>query len=57
MLQPIVVRKRPLAQIEAARKENAAKDAESHNMFDGRMDSMYESLWVNVVGAHRRSQV
>lgn len=44
MLQPIVVRKRPLAQIEAARKENAAKDAESHNMFDGRMDSMYELI-------------
>ena len=44
VLQPIVVRKRPLAQIEAARKENAAKDAESHNMFDGRMDSMYELI-------------
>ena len=44
VLQPIVVRKRPLAQIEAARKENAASNDESHNMFDGRMDSMYELI-------------
>lgn len=44
VLQPIVVRKRPLAQIEAARKENAAINDESHNMFDGRMDSMYELI-------------
>ena len=44
VLQPIVVRKRPLAQIEAARKENAAGNDESHNMFDGRMDSMYELI-------------
>ena len=44
VLQPIVVRKRPLAQIEAARKENAANNDESHNMFDGRMDSMYELI-------------
>ena len=44
VLQPIVVRKRPLAQIEAARKENVASNDESHNMFDGRMDSMYELI-------------
>lgn len=44
VLQPIVVRKRPLAQIEAARKESAASNDESHNMFDGRMDSMYELI-------------
>lgn len=44
VLQPIVVRKRPLAQIDAARKENAASNDESHNMFDGRMDSMYELI-------------
>ena len=44
VLQPIVVRKRPLAQIEAARKENAVNNDESHNMFDGRMDSMYELI-------------
>lgn len=44
VLQPIVVRKRPLAQIEAARKKNAASNDESHNMFDGRMDSMYELI-------------
>ena len=44
VLQPIVVRKRPLAQIEAARKENIASNDESHNMFDGRMDSMYELI-------------
>ena len=44
VLQPIVVRKRPLAQIEAVRKENAASNDESHNMFDGRMDSMYELI-------------
>lgn len=44
VLQPIVVRKRPLVQIEAARKENAASNDESHNMFDGRMDSMYELI-------------
>ena len=52
VLQPIVVRKRPLAQIEAARKENAAKDAESHNMFDGRMDSMYELIMGAVSYTH-----
>ena len=45
VLQPIVVRKRPQSQIEAARREAAAKPAEPHNMFDGRMDSMYESSW------------
>lgn len=44
VLQPIVVRKRPLAQIEAARKESAASNDESHNMFDGRMDSIYELI-------------
>ena len=44
VLQPIVVRKRPQSQIEAARREAAAKPAESHNMFDGRMDSMYELI-------------
>lgn len=44
VLQPIVVRKRPLAQIETARKEKAASNDESHNMFDGRMDSMYELI-------------
>lgn len=44
VLQPIVVRKRPLVQIEAARKEAASHDAEPHNMFDGRMDSMYELI-------------
>ena len=81
VLQPIVVRKRPMAQIEAARKEMAARAAskdgsdastqrgvdaaqhgaqnaeqgsaaasdastgsESRNMFDGRMDSMYELI-------------
>ena len=44
VLQPIVVRKRPLVQIEAARKENVASNDESHNMFDGRMDSMYELI-------------
>ena len=42
VLQPIVVRKRPQSQIEAARREAAAKPAEPHNMCDGRMDSMYE---------------
>ena len=44
VLQPIVVRKRPQSQIEAARREGAAKPAEPHNMFDGRMDSMYELI-------------
>lgn len=44
VLQPIVVRKRPQSQIEAARGEAAAKPAEPHNMFDGRMDSMYELI-------------
>lgn len=44
VLQPIVVRKRPQSQIEAARREAAAKPAEPHNMFDGRMDSMYELI-------------
>ena len=44
VLQPIVVRKRPQSQIEAARRETAAKPAEPHNMFDGRMDSMYELI-------------
>lgn len=45
VLQPIVVRKRPAAQIEATRKKNAEqKTDESHNMFDGRMDSMYEII-------------
>lgn len=45
VLQPIVVRKRPIAQIETARKEKAEKTTdEPHNMFDGRMDSMYELI-------------
>lgn len=44
VLQPIVVRKRPQSQIEAARREAAAKPAEPHDMFDGRMDSMYELI-------------
>ena len=44
VLQPIVVRKRPQSQIEAARRGAAAKPAEPHNMFDGRMDSMYELI-------------
>ena len=44
VLQPIVVRKRPQSQIEAARREATAKPAEPHNMFDGRMDSMYELI-------------
>ena len=44
VLQPIVVRKRPQSQIEAARREAAAKPAAPHNMFDGRMDSMYELI-------------
>lgn len=44
VLQPIVVRKRPQSQIEAARREAVAKPAEPHNMFDGRMDSMYELI-------------
>ena len=44
VLQPIVVRKRPQSQIEAARREAAVKPAEPHNMFDGRMDSMYELI-------------
>lgn len=44
VLQPIVVRKRPQSQIEAARREAAAKPAEPYNMFDGRMDSMYELI-------------
>ena len=44
VLQPIVVRKRPQSQIEVARREAAAKPAEPHNMFDGRMDSMYELI-------------
>lgn len=44
VLQPIVVRKRPQSQIDAARKEAATKPSESHNMFDGRMDSMYELI-------------
>lgn len=44
VLQPIVVRKRPQSQIEAASREAAAKPAEPHNMFDGRMDSMYELI-------------
>ena len=44
VLQPIVVRKRPQSQIEAARREAAAKPAEPHNMFDGCMDSMYELI-------------
>lgn len=44
VLQPIVVRKRPQSQIEAVRREAAAKPAEPHNMFDGRMDSMYELI-------------
>ena len=51
VLQPIVVRKRPSEQIEAARKEQreqaqeSAKNAsEAHNMFEGRMDSMYELI-------------
>lgn len=45
VLQPIVVRKRPLAQIEATRKKMADKKTdESHNAFDGCMDSMYELI-------------
>ena len=51
VLQPIVVRKRPSEQIEAARKEQREKTQEgannasdAHNMFDGRMDSMYELI-------------
>ena len=44
VLQPIVVRKRPQSQIEAARKESAENPVEPHNMFDGRMDSMYELI-------------
>lgn len=44
VLQPIVVRKRPQSQIDAARREAATKPSESHNMFDGRMDSMYELI-------------
>ncbi|WP_137653090.1 ParB/RepB/Spo0J family partition protein [Bifidobacterium moukalabense] len=51
VLQPIVVRKRPSEQIEAARKEQREKAqegannaSEAHNMFDGRMDSMYELI-------------
>ena len=44
VLQPIVVRKRPQSQIEAARRGATAKPAEPHNMFDGRMDSMYELI-------------
>lgn len=51
VLQPIVVRKRPSEQIEAARKEQreqaqeSAKNAsEAHNMFEARMDSMYELI-------------
>ncbi|NEG55625.1 ParB/RepB/Spo0J family partition protein [Bifidobacterium platyrrhinorum] len=42
VLQPIVVRKRPAAQIEAARKEQAGH--EPANQFDGRMDSPYELI-------------
>ncbi len=45
VLQPIVVRKRPLAQIEATRKKMADKKTdESHNVIDGCMDSMYELI-------------
>ncbi|PLS28864.1 ParB/RepB/Spo0J family partition protein [Bifidobacterium parmae] len=42
VLQPIVVRKRPAAQIEAARK--AQEGHEPANQFDGRMDSPYELI-------------
>ncbi|KFJ01425.1 ParB/RepB/Spo0J family partition protein [Bifidobacterium stellenboschense] len=42
VLQPIVVRKRPAAQIEAARK--AQEGREPANQFDGRMDSPYELI-------------
>ena len=34
----------PQSQIEAARRGATAKPAEPHNMFDGRMDSMYELI-------------
>ncbi len=45
VLQPIVVRKRPIAQIEATRKKRAEKKTdESHNMSDDRMDSLYELI-------------
>lgn len=42
ILQPIVVRKRPASQIEAARKEQEGR--EPANQFDGRMDSPYELI-------------
>lgn len=42
VLQPIVVRKRPEAQIDAARQSQ--KGHEPANQFDGRMDSPYELI-------------
>ena len=42
ILQPIVVRKRPAEQIEAARKAQAG--TKPTNRFDGRMDSPYELI-------------
>ena len=42
VLQPIVVRKRPAAQIKAARK--AQSNVKPANRFDGRMDSAYELI-------------
>ncbi|MBT1172605.1 ParB/RepB/Spo0J family partition protein [Bifidobacterium sp. MA2] len=42
ILQPIVVRVRPAAQIEAARRQQA--DHKPQNQFDGRLDSEYELI-------------
>ncbi|KAA8816586.1 ParB/RepB/Spo0J family partition protein [Bifidobacterium callitrichos] len=42
ILQPIVVRKRPAAQIEEARRKQA--DHKPLNQFDGRLDSTYELI-------------
>ena len=44
VLQPIVVRKRPAQQIEAAKKAQAADQSASTNPFAGHMDSPYELI-------------
>ncbi|NMM94811.1 ParB/RepB/Spo0J family partition protein [Bifidobacterium oedipodis] len=44
VLQPIVVRKRPAAQIEAAKKAQSTDQSASANPFAGHMDSPYELI-------------
>lgn len=55
VLQPIVVRKRPQSQIEAARRKQQPNRPNRTTCSTGAWIACTSSSWANVVGAHRRS--